>query len=560
MLIVSDTKAVSTLMLIVLILCSTVFGGLISYLLVMSNFYNVPQPRVTVEDAVFPVSDATYFNVTILNPSNSASHVNITAIYLRVEGVNQVYNITDVEPYLPFSIRIGTEQTFKCEENWSNFTGEMVRIEPVASNAPITGQSFMTPKVELELRPNFDPAQSVRYFNLTIANLAESIINLTVSEIDLLGMPINENVTPTLPYTLSPNQTETFRCDWNWETYLTLKITVKTEEGYESSYLAEELPIAILYIDDIQFGHTDATVFDLVITNSEDSTSSATVTQIDLTLRDGRTVPINITNPPLGPISGVIPENQTKRFTCSWNWTEYRNSNVTVGAYTAEGFTIQDKTVETPPTVSWNITDTNLNLDYTGFFWVNVTNAPISLQDINVTKISINGDETLFEFQTIPIGQERSYNCTYDWKILRGENVNITIFTKAMQTDYESNSSKQVEVPSVALKLSNMTISETYIPDLNTTRPYINVTIQNSENSLQNVTISEIVLETNEQTYKIYGALTYPELPPPPDGYLLQIGEKLAVTWLWELQYIGPSMKLTVYTLEGIQVSETWTP
>ena len=91
---ISSRKAVSTLTVIVLMLCSAVFGALVSYLWVMSGYYNMPENTtlLIVEDVVFPISNARYFNATILNPSNSASDATITAICLSIEGKYEAIN------------------------------------------------------------------------------------------------------------------------------------------------------------------------------------------------------------------------------------------------------------------------------------------------------------------------------------------------------------------------------------------------------------------------------------------------------------------------------------
>lgn len=555
----SETKAVSTLTLIILLTCSVIFTGLITYLLVMANYYNLPQPSATIENAVFPILDAKYFNVTILNPSNSAFAANVTAIKLRVEGENQVYDITEADPYLPYSIRIGTKQTFKCEQNWSNFTGEMVIIEPVIEDFASTSQLFTTPNVKLELNPKFDPQESVEYFNLTVENSAESIINLTISEITLARARINEIVTPTLPYKLSPAQTVTFRCDWNWEGYSNFKITTKTEEGYESTYAVGELPIAALYVADIKFENTDVTSFDLVIASSEDSTSGATVAKINITLQDGRTIPINSTNPPLGPISGLIFQNQSRTFKCFWDWNEYRNKNFTVNPYTQEGFTAQGKKAKTPPEVIWNLTNTNFDLDHTNYFLINVKNMPISLHTINITRIEIDEKETVLGHQLIPAGEERQFNCTTDWKDFIGEEVEIDILAYDFQNEEILNISRLVEIPPVGLKIlnDNFIYGDLYDPDVNIAVPYFNITVSNSNNSIHNVTIVKVALKAENITRDIDGMLTHPQLIP--DGYLLNIGEITTIVcpsdWT---QFILRPVTVTFYTLEGIEVTRTW--
>lgn len=550
-----DKKAVSTLILIILMLCSAVFGALISYLLVMSTYYNMPENTtlLIVEDVVFPIFDPRYFNVTILNPSNSASDVNITVIRLTVEGKNEIHNITKTKPEpLPFLVRRGTRLTFKCEENWSNFAGEIVRIEPVAENASTKSYLYTTPKVKLILTPNFDVSESIEYFDLTIENSAELNVSLTISEIRVFGPSIN--VTPALPHILSPNQTETFRCDCNWENRReNVTITVKTAEGYESVYTTNELPGAALYIDEVKFNYTDTNYFDLTITSSEDSTAPATITAINLTLQDERTIPINYTHPPLGPISGLVWKNESRTFTCTWNWKEYRNKTITVNAYTKEGFTISSKTVKTPPPVVWNATDVKFDLDYTDRFSVNVTNRQCSLQNIRITQIKFNENETSFESQTVPPGEEVMFNCTFDWKSFIGKNATITVLTED-----GLNISRIVKISSVGLKLldKNFVFGDLYDSYANVTVPYGNITISNSINSLENVTVTKIIFETGNKTYEIDNSLTYPKLAP--NGYYLRIGENITIACIWDCEQLGSTMKVTVYTAEGFQVSRTW--
>jgi len=555
--IISDVRAASTFILILLILCSTVLGALISYMLVMSNYYNMPENTtlLIVENVAFPILDFTYFNTTILNPSNSASDVNITAIRLSVEGKDEIHDVTKTEPEpLPFLITRGTRLTFKCEENWSNFAGETVRIEPVTENASIKSYLHTTPKVELVVTPNFEDFESVEYFNLTLENSAQSIVNLTISEIKLFGTSINENVTPALPYVLSPSQRQTFQCNWNWESLRgqNVTITVKTAEGYETTYNTSKLLGVVLYIPEVRFDYADVIYFNLTISSSEDSTATATIYRINLTLQDGTPVNINETFPLIGipSIFNSVPPNQSRTFKCFWNWSEHRNETIAIDAYTSEGFRIPSKTTRTPPTVVWNVTDVKFDLDYTKYFSVNVTNTPCSLHEINVTKIQLDGNLTITDppFAVLYSGEQITFNCTFDWKNFIGENVTITVLTED-----GLNVSRLIIIPSVGLKLPDKpVISELLFP-------YINITISNSNNSLQNVTITKIIFETGNETYEIDGTLTYPTLAP--DGYSLKIGEKVTIVcpWNWAL-YLGENLKVTIYTAEGFQISEIWCP
>ncbi|MCK4474695.1 hypothetical protein KAU30_02535, partial [Candidatus Bathyarchaeota archaeon] len=249
----------------------------------MGSYYNMPENTtlLIVTDATFPVNNSRYFNVTILNPSNSISDVNVTAIRLIMEENNETYEITDVEidgePIsFPYEIRRGTEQTFKCKRNWSDFAGKLVRIQPVTITASTKSYLYKVPTVKLIVDPSFDPSESVQYFMLTVKNTQESEINLTISEITLFEISISENLTANgskieLPQTLPPNAAITFQCNYNWQGLRgqNVTLTVKTSEGYETKYTTNELRGAVLEIKEIKFNETDCTYFNVTIENVE---------------------------------------------------------------------------------------------------------------------------------------------------------------------------------------------------------------------------------------------------------------------------------------------------
>jgi len=242
-----NVKAISRLWVVVLMLISFTLGTLVSYLWVMGSYYNMPENTtlLIVTDAKFPVDNSRHFNVTILNPSNSISDVKVTAIRLIMEESNETYKITDVEidgePIsFPYEIKIGTEQTFKCNRNWSDFTGKLVRIEPVTIASSTKSGLYKVPTVRLTVNPSFDPFESVQYFMLTVESPPESEINLTISDITLFETSMSENLTSNgskieLPQTLPPNGSIPFRCNYNWEELRgqNVTLTVKTAEGYE---------------------------------------------------------------------------------------------------------------------------------------------------------------------------------------------------------------------------------------------------------------------------------------------------------------------------------------
>jgi hypothetical protein len=564
----TEKKAVSTLVLIILLLCAVVFGAIISYLLVMTDYYNMPENTtlLIVENVVFPDSpilDVSYFNVTILNPSNSVLDVNITGIQLTIEGKVDTYNVTETEPGpLPFLMKRGTRQTFKCLENWSEFAGENIRIEPIAAN--VSTKSFLchTPNVKLSLKPKFDETVSVEYFNLTVENLGT--LNLTISDITVQGESVSNNVTPpiTPPIVLISGQSETFKCDWSWDWrkvgIQNITITVKTLEGYQVTYATGNLPGAILSIEDIKFDYSaDTAYFNLTVRNSQDSNVTAALDKVNLTLTDGTTITLD-TEPPLNfPVSVKVPPNESLTIKCIWNWTEHRNETVTINLYTRQGFMVPSLTVDVPPTVVWNITDLKFDLDYTHYFLVNVTNMPCSLQSITVTKILLDGTETTIETQsaTLASGEQKVFNCSISWKNFIGGTVNVTVLTAD-----RLSISRTLAIPAVKLELLGETplLGDFQDPNINIAIPYINITISNSVNSLQRVTINKIVIEGNG-VCEVDGSLSHPKLVP--EGYILNVGETVTIICPWNYGMYLPTqgkLTVTVYTVEGFQASKTW--
>lgn len=542
----------------------------------MANYYNMPKnsAMLVVENVVFPISNATYFNITLLNPSNSILDVNVTAVQLIVQGTGETYNITATEPSLPFQLKRGTEQTFKCKRNWSDLAGETVKIEPVAENALVTSYQCSLPNVRLKVTPNFEDqfSQSVEYFNLTIENLQPNpLINLTISKIHVFGELIN-NTLPMLPYILRPNENKTFMCLRNWEDlkWFNVSIRVETIEGYESTYVTNELPGALLYIKDINFDYNDTSYFNLTIASSEFSTASVEITKVNLTLADGFSMTLN-TTPPLNFLPITVAPNKALTIKCHWNWSMHRNEKITVTAYTKQKVSVEDKIVNTPPEIIWNITDVQFEFDNTEFFTIKITNMVCSLHDIIIKNVTLNNKNvTIMEpSPLVQPGASLTLNCSVSWRNLINTTatVAVTVVTKGQ---LQFSKSVKVEIPPVKLRIlnDNFVFGEFTLSNTTFSVPYINVTVYNSNNSLLDVTITKILLEIvyendtffERKAFEIDGALTYPRLFP--EGYVLAVNKTVTFVCLsnWSV-YLTPITRcitVTVYTSEGFQASRTW--
>ncbi len=553
--IIKQQKAVSTLVLILLILASLVIGAFLSYLWVMASFYNMPKysTLLAVENVNFPQDNFTYFNVEVLNPSNSVSDANITAFRINLEELNQTFTVETADPTLPFLMKRGTRQNFKCQKNWSSIAGENVTIEPISENASIKSSVHSAPKAKLKLTPSFNASKTVENFTMTV-DASESNVTLTVSQIKMFTETLN--VTPSLPRTMEPNSTIVFTCSNNWESRKgqNVTFTLKTVEGYETSIRSDTLPLALLYIEEIKFDYDDTSYFNLTIRNSETSDTNVALNRINITT-SSETITLLQTDPPLSPLPTPIPPNTTLAIKCMWNWTTYRNSSLTVEAYTKQGFVISSTTVKTPPSNVWNMTDVSFDLDNTGYFSLKLMSMPCSLGDVTIATVQLNDQNvTSFSPSVIPRNSEMVINCTLDWKNLRGNSATVTV----IMSD-GSGKSRAISIPSATLKLLGEILVYGNLTDNNITIPYVNITVLNSANSIRNLAINRITIETGNKTYEIDDMLTYPKLAP--NGYTLTIGQNVTITCLWDYSVVGTnSVKVTVYTSEGIQTSRTWFP
>jgi hypothetical protein len=557
-----ERSGISTLLLILMLLIAAIFGGLLSYLWVMSSYYNMPQNSIlVVENAQFSVANFSYFNLTVLNPSNSASGVNISSFRLDVEATNQTYdvNTTEYPAGLPFLLARGSRQTFKCIYDWSSIAGETVRIECLPTNISTVSGSYTIPYAALKLTPIFAWSISLNYFNLTIENPPEST-NLTISDITIFGESLVSLLTPALPYPLPNNQSVSFTCDRNWQDLEGENVTmaVSTLEGYETSYTAYAVPEAILALLNPTFDYSDTSYFNVTLSSSEDSTVPATVTGLNITLANNQSISL-YTSPPLNITGGLpIGTNQSLTLRCFWNWNLVRDENITVQAYTSQNFTVSPVHVATPASTVWNITDVNFDFDDPTQFWVNVTNTLCSTNNITITTVQLNDQNTTLDQPSTVItpGTQTMFRCGLNWTAFIGQTANITVIAAD-----GSNVSTSILIPTAQLKiLGDVPVyGNMQGASINVTIPYFNVTIENCMSSRYNLTVTSMVLEAGNVTQDLATSVLYPNATS--QGYVISPGETITfVCYLENNSYLKSSktIEITVYTSEAVQASRTW--
>jgi hypothetical protein len=543
----------------VLLLCAAIIGALVSYVWVIASYYNVPNSTtLSIESAVFPLTNFSYFNLTILNPSYSPSDVNITGFRVTVIDTNTTFDVNETEypGSLPYVLKKGVLQTFRCISNWSNITGENVTIRSLPTDILTAGNMFTVPPISLNLKPDFDASQTVGYFNLTVQNPLESE-NLTISEIDIEGEQVS--VTPSLPYVLQNNGNITFICNQNWEdlSYQNATIMVQTAQGYVTSYTTNALPGADLQISNVEFDYSDTSYFNLTINSAASSTAYPILSSVNVTWANQTsslfTIPqLNFTVPIY-----VLP-NESLTLRCFWNWNATRNESITINPYTEQNFTIPAETLKTPLPTVWNITDVKFDLDDLTRFSVNVTNLPCSVNNVTITEIQLNSTDTILSpaSAVLTSGTQATFGCAINWTSFIGQSTEVTVFAAD-----GTNMSTVVKIPSTQLKILGIVPVYGDLNDttLNITVPYLNVTISNSVNSVQNVTINELVLQAGNITQDLVPDIVYPKVT----SGIYEINTNQTITFVCfsdYTQYIQPSMTtitITVYTSQGT-FSTTW--
>ena len=538
----------SRLLVILLMLACLIIGALVSYMWVMASYFNMPQNVTTlvVENVAFSSDDFTNFNVTVLNPSNSAFDVSIGSFKVVIENQSETFNVTLTVPSLPFNMSVGTRQTFKCLRNWSNFAGENLRIVPVAENVSenvsIQSQEYTPPAARMTIY-GFDISENLSQFNLALKN--DGSIDLNVTEFLVNGFPAN--FTPS-PFLLAINQSQVFTIDYNWGQVMGTNITilVRTDAEFEQTYAPNTIPIAFAYVNEVKFDNTDTSYLNVTVQSVPDSTTDMGLNNLTLTLSNGTTI-VPQTLPPLNALPLILPANKTLLIKCLWNWNNYRNDSLTVQVLSKQGFTVQNKTVTTPPNVIWSVDDVKFDLDDLQQFTMKVTNFAASTQEINVTEVDFNGNSTSLNSTTIAAGSQNTLTCIFNWTSFVGDIANIT--THSIYGTNEIVISQSIRIP--YLKIVNTSFST-----FPTGNPQVNITVRNSEFSKTNTTITQISISNGSSTMPLDGTISIPKIGTTASKINTGTETTFICPWDWS-PYTNQEVTIVVNTSDGLQVSTT---
>jgi len=537
---------------IILLLVAVIFGALISYMWVMGNFYLEPENAVdlSITEAVFPVNHADYFNLTIMNPTHSASGTNITRIYLTMEDSQNITEVVSTYPEtIPMPLAKGTTKTIQCFAYWGAFAGKEITVHASSVNGSGAAKTVQTEFVQLGLTINFNASKSCKEFSGLVINNSSSEIDLTLTKVLVNNDPIQNlthstNLTEiSLPKNLTRGTFLSFKGFYDWEYMVNPFVNVTTAEGYWITKRANATATVLLIVSDVSLNEEKPDEINVTIENS--AASRASVEIANITISYDSTVDVINGSKATPNLPYSLKTNTTKTFKCNWSWKEHRNKQLTITVYTKQGYapTSSRETVKTPPPAIIRITYLNFSLVYTEFFLVNVTNLDSSIQNVTVTNATfVLGGATIKINETLPvfphdiiIGQTVTFNCTLNWTSYKGKNVTINIYTEE-----KFNATYSFVLPIVTLDVKF---------DSNISTQYFSITINNTASSTINVT----GINFNGTWININS--TYPSLP-----LTLENGETLTIICPYDWQpLVGNPVTIIVETSNGFNVTITVT-
>jgi len=547
---IRNIKAISKLLLILLLLGAAIIGGILSYLWVMGYVITlgirVPEKSaLAITNTAFNPQNTSYFDVTILNPSYSPE-ASITQIATSTEdGV--LHTLAETYPSLSYRLSKAEEKTFRCIWDWANYTGETVKI--IASVADGSGSTFEaeTPLVALSIIDvSFDSTISVTHFNMTVQNRPES-----VTHVNITGITVDaEEVTPSVPEvfpSLGPNDSVHFTCSWDWTDYQGKNVTVavKTLQGYVAYYpeppecAALPSPV-VLTITDALFEVTNTTSFNVTVRYSEGFPEYVNVTRISVTLENGTEENITESVPPL---PYALNRSSSETFLCSWNWTEQRDKTVTIIVYTVQGFVAPPYTKVTPAPIILEVTDPVFGPINTTSFNITIKNSEFSIKDANVTEIFVTiKNETVTNITdvvpfTLNWNESVTVTCLWDWADYSGENVTIVVRTQEGYSNYSS-----------PITLAALTIANAVFNSLDTNHFLVNV--QNPTERNFNITTINAKIEDGPV---LNITDVEPDLP-----FILPTGTNLTFMCTCDWAGYEGEVAITIETSEGYTTSRTF--
>ncbi|MFZ7137297.1 MAG: hypothetical protein ACOWW1_02605 [archaeon] len=289
-------------------------------------------------------------------------------------------------------------------------------------------------------------------FSLTVLNPTYSPTKATIKQIIVITQDDEVHnilsLSPQLPFELNQGKEQTFSCDWTWGDYIgeTANIVVVVEDGSGAVYELEAVAVG-LEIKQSSFSGSDTEHFKLYIENPEESEVDFTITKIVVTLKEnGTELDMRETTPSLPT---TVSKNSTSTITCEWDWGDYRDKDITITAYTSQGYQFSEER-STPKRSQILVTDVKFDTTSLQTFDITVENSEYSIDPATIVAIEVTTDTTITVPVTSPqalpydiaIGDSVTMTCTWDWSATREQNIFITVETSEGFIGYSYETTK----------------------------------------------------------------------------------------------------------------------
>ncbi len=558
--VLSNTKAISTIIIILLMILSAILGGIISYMFTIPQFIDIPEgTTLTITDVYFDKQNAAWFKIGVLNPSYSSSNATITRITVSLEGQSTLYDIVETQPSIQNgtiiqkgqSMNITCSKVQKDNENmtWGKFAGEhageIVVVSVFSPDSPAANKEKQLPFVKLYITPYFYPEISFKNFSLSLAMATNSEINLTVNEILIPGIDDLALKSPGLPFEITETSMR-FNFTGNWHGLKRAIAIIGTNEEY--SFTQElELQQAYPQIQNVTFNEEYTDYFNVTIFNFAEIDKYVNVTMITCTPENGTTVSNNYTS------VGLVA-NQSSVFRFVWDWKEVRGKRIEVKTYMLQELEI-NFTTTTPSPIIVKVLNGNevFSLQDRTHFNITLQNHASSLDSINITKIVvaetgelINGtmSDPQLPYGLIDPSQTQSFYCNItDWTSRAGGNLTLTIYVIAneMSAEYTFNFT-------FTLPVAELNITEVVNMEFGATK-YLNITVESLGYSIWNLTVSKVTVKLQNQT-------VLADDMAPENQTIIKPGETAVILWIFDWgKYPNTDVVVTVVTKEGVEAS-----
>ncbi len=560
---IGNKRGLGSLSLLILLVASAIFGGLLSYLWVTGyyEFLNIQVgPALSITDAHFSDQNTRSFNVTVLHPthSNITGDAHIRQITVSTVSDGIVHNVTTVVPSLATPLPKGESQNFRCSWNWANYTGVTVRIDVSVTEESGGSREFQTPLVDLRVvAVDFNATVSVTQFNVTVESGTASETYVNVTKVAVVANGIEQNVTiitPT-PWTIESGETQVFTCDWNWLGYpnTDATIVVHTLQGYRvDSVQATPFP-PTLDATDIIFDVADTSQFQVNITCTSASPIHVTIGGITVAIGNVTLQQWTVENgTQLEPaLPYMLNSNTSVTLMCPWDWTNYRDQSVTVIIDTLQGLPAE-RTEDTPPLTTLEFIQVSFDPMDVLHFDITVKNSEYSPEASSITITGINvmiagqvvadltGDVTPSLPLTLTWNESSMLDCTWSWSMYAGEKATVMVWT----TGGYSFHSDQVTL--VALEITEVVFNTVDMGNFL-------LTVKNPESLLSSVDITIVTVTIDGQSQSVTSVV--PLLP-----FTLPSNDEVTFmcSWIWSGS-LGEDVVIMVKTSQGYEAALTHT-